>query len=145
MNTALSSLRAQLRDLTQQLEPLREIFLKRQPLLPGSLYTLRRRCGKSNCRCAEGQLHATTVLSYRGGARPQTITPTPQQLGAVKQATDAYRRFRRARAELVKLHRQMMQVIDAIEAQRVREGNQKFHTLRAKTDAPASSPMSAGW
>jgi hypothetical protein len=136
MTASLSSLRTQLLELHESLQRLRETFLERQSLLPGSLYTLRRRCGKPNCRCAEGHLHATEVLSYRGGPRPQNITPRPEQLAAIKQATDAYRRFRQARAQLVKLHQQMMQVIDGIEAERVREGKEKFQDLRTKASRP---------
>ena len=32
-------------------------------LLPGSFYLLRRKCGKPSCRCAQGHLHATWVLT----------------------------------------------------------------------------------
>ena len=85
----LSSLRSQLRDLRQQLHDLLETFLGREPLLPGSLYTLWRRCGKPTCHCAHGTLHPSTVLSYRGQGRPQNITPAPTQLPDVRQLTDA--------------------------------------------------------
>ena len=30
-----------------------------QPMVQGSFYLLRRKCGKPNCRCASGQLHAS--------------------------------------------------------------------------------------
>ena len=34
-------------------------------LVRGSVVTHRRRCGKPNCRCADGEaLHESTVLSY---------------------------------------------------------------------------------
>jgi len=137
----LSSLRTQLIQVTEEVRRVREIFLERPPMVPGSLYTLRRRCGKPNCRCAEGHLHATEVLSYRGGPRPQNITVRPEHLHAVKQETDAYRRFRRARAQVVKLHRQMMQVIDRIEAERVRQGNAKFQALEAKASRSQAKPQ----
>lgn len=132
MTRLLSSLRAQLSDLTENIQRLRQDFLGREPLLPGSVYALKRRCGKPTCRCAKGHLHHTEVLSYRGGQRPQNITPRPGQLEAFKELTDAYRRFRQARAELVKLHQQMMQVIDGIEAERVRQGKRKFEALRTR-------------
>ena len=34
-----------------------------QPMVPGSLYLLRRKCGKPNCRCATGELHTRWVLT----------------------------------------------------------------------------------
>jgi hypothetical protein len=130
MPPAISSLRAELRRLTQSIPELAEVFLQRDALLPGSVYTSRRRCGKPNCRCAQGQLHQTEVLSYRGGPRPQNVTPQPGQLKAFKKWTQAYRRFRQARAQLVKLHQQMMRLVDSIEAERVRQGTEKFQALR---------------
>jgi hypothetical protein len=126
MAKALSSLRAQMLDLTKHIQQLQETFLLREPLLPGSVYTLKRRCGKPNCRCARGHLHQTEVLSYRGGPRPRNVTPRPEQLKLFKQGTEAYRRFRQARAQLVKLQRQMLKLVDRIEAQRVLQGKKKF-------------------
>ena len=126
----LSSLRLQLRDLQQQLPRLLETFLGREPLLPGSLYTLRRRCGKPTCRCARGELHASTVLAYRGQGGPRNLTPTPEQLPAVRELTDDYRRFRQARTQLLRFQRQLLTLIDRIEAARVAQGERQFQKLR---------------
>jgi hypothetical protein len=132
---SLSSLRAQLLQLTQDIQQLQEIFLEREPLLPGSVYTLKRRCGKPNCRCAKGHLHQTEVLSYRGGSRPRNITPRPAQLERFKQGAEAYRRFRQARAHLVKLQRQMVKLVDLIEAERVGQGERKFNVSPKQTSS----------
>ena len=127
----LSLLRSQLRTAGQQLQAQLESFLGREPLLPATLYTLRRRCGKPTCRCAQGELHASTVLSYRGQGRPQSITPPPEHLAAVQKLTDDYRRFRRARTELLRLHRQMLALIDRIESARIDQGERQFQKLRS--------------
>ena len=134
----LSSLRSQLHARQQQLLTLLESFLGREPFLPGSLYTLRRRCGKPNCHCAQGELHASTVLSYRGQGRPQNITPLPEQLADVRQLTDAYRRFRQARTQLLHLQRQLLTLIDHIEAARVLQGERQFQKLRLPTSRTRS-------
>jgi Family of unknown function (DUF6788) len=134
----ISSLRSQLHARQQQLHTLLESFLGREPLLPGSLYTLRRRCGKPNCRCAQGELHASTVLSYRGQGQPQNFTPLPEQLPDVRQLTDAYRRFRKARTQLLRLQRQLLTLIDRIEAARVKQGERQFQKLRALTSRTRS-------
>ena len=131
----LSSLRSQIHDLRQQLHDLLETFLGREPLLPASLYILRRRCGKPTCHCAHGTLHTSNVLSYRGQGRPQNITPSPAQLPDVRQLTDAYRRFRQARSQLLRLQRQLLTLIDQLAAARVYEGQRRLERLRA-----ASSP-----
>ena len=134
----LSSLRSQLHAVQQQVQAVLESLLAREPLLPGSLYTLRRRCGKPNCHCAQGELHASTVLSYRGQGRPQNITPPPGQFEEVRKLTEDYRRFRKARTQLLRLQRQMVTLIDRIEAARVQQGERLFRKLRA----PASRTRS---
>jgi hypothetical protein len=43
-------------------------------LVRGSVVTHRRRCGKPNCRCADGEaLHESTVLSYFEGGRTRLL------------------------------------------------------------------------
>jgi hypothetical protein len=43
-------------------------------LLRGSLITLRRRCGKPNCRCASGQPDTSAALSFSHNGRTKTVT-----------------------------------------------------------------------
>jgi len=129
MNQQLSSLRSQLLAVQHQLPQLLEECLGREPLLPGSLYTLRRKCGKPNCRCSRGELHESTVLSYRGQGRPRNISPPPEQLGALQSMTRDYRRCRQARAHLVRWQRQLLKLVDALQAARVQQGEAEFRKL----------------
>lgn len=129
MPASLSSLRSQLLALARRSEILAQTFLDRDPLLPGCVYTLKRRCGKPHCRCCRGELHVTEMLSYRGKGRPQSVTPRPGELETYRELTRSYQRFRKARADWVKLHKQILQVVDSIEAARVEEGKAKFHSL----------------
>jgi hypothetical protein len=131
MNRQLSSLRSRLHDLQQQLPKLLEEFLGREALLPGSLYTLRRKCGKPNCHCSRGELHESTVLSYRGGGRPRNISPQPAHLESLRAMTRDYRRCRQARAKLVRWQRELLTAVDALEAARVRVGEAEFHKMRS--------------
>lgn len=59
-------------------------------LLRGSLVTLRRRCGKSNCRCADGQPHETPALSFSEGGRTKTVTLSAEEVPAVEAALARY-------------------------------------------------------
>ena len=80
---------------------------------------------------SRASLHASTVLSYRGQGRPQNITPPPEHLSAVRRLTDDYRQFRQARTQLLQVQRQILKLIDGIEAARVQEGERRFQKLRA--------------
>jgi hypothetical protein len=61
-------------------------------MIRGSVVVQRRRCGKPNCRCAEGQvLHEATVLSYSQGGRNRTLMLAAGQVAAVRAAVARYR------------------------------------------------------
>jgi hypothetical protein len=131
MNRKLSLLRTKLNDTHTQIQQLIQDFQARRPLLPGSLYTLKRRCGKPNCHCVDGQLHTSTVLSYRGEQKPRTISPPADQIDALENMTDDYRDFRKARAQLVRLQRKMLEHVDQIQTLRVQQGERDFRKIHS--------------
>jgi hypothetical protein len=90
------------------------------PMVQGSFYLLRRKCGKPNCRCASGQLHASWVLT-RSEAGKDRIYPVPKdQRAQVRRWALEYRRYQRARAALAKAHPQLLALADQMAAQRLR-------------------------
>ncbi|MEK7361029.1 MAG: DUF6788 family protein [Pseudomonadota bacterium] len=91
------------------------VFLEGYPLVRGTVYPLRRRCGKPNCRCARGKLHETTVLSASISGRSRLWTVPSDQVEKMSKLTKRYQRFRTARADFVKLYTKMLRAIDAIE------------------------------
>src|SRR6187200_1777043 len=60
-------------------------------LIRGSVVVHRRRCGKPNCRCAAGDLHEATVLSYSERGRTRFVMLPPAEVAAVAAAVDRYR------------------------------------------------------
>ena len=60
-------------------------------LLRGSLITLRRRCGKPNCRCAGGEPHESPALSFSHQGRTKTVTLREDDLDEVAAALERYR------------------------------------------------------
>ena len=61
-------------------------------VLPGTLITLRRRCGKAGCRCANGAPHETPALSYSVGGCSKMLTLRPEEVKAVGEAVGRYRK-----------------------------------------------------
>jgi hypothetical protein len=58
----------------------------------GSVVVHRRRCGKPNCRCAEGvELHESTVLSYSEGGRTKFVMLPAEEVAVVRAAVERYR------------------------------------------------------
>ena len=66
-------------------------------LLRGVLFTLRLKCGKPGCRCANGEAHESPALAYPAGGRTKTMTLTEQDVALVSAALE---RYRLAREEL---------------------------------------------
>jgi hypothetical protein len=92
-------------------------LLPLRQLIKGSVYVLQTRCGKPSCHCAsdQGPLHCSTVISWSEHGKTRLRALPPDQRARLRQLTDDYRRFRHARAALVKLHRRILDNIDRLE------------------------------
>jgi hypothetical protein len=66
-------------------------------VLRGTLMILKRKCGKTPCRCEEGNLHQTPVLSYSVGGVTRLLSLREPSLPEVK---GALARYRKASADL---------------------------------------------
>ena len=113
-----SQLRKQLQRGQREVSQLLWILKQRPPLLRGSVYILRRKCGKTGCRCQEGHLHESWVLSVpEKGRKRMRVVPRGKRL-VWQQMSERYRRFRRARADLVKRFAQILKRVDELERER---------------------------
>jgi phytoene dehydrogenase-like protein len=94
-----------------------EHLLALRVLLKGSVYELQTRCGKPSCHCAspQGPRHSTTVLSWSDAGRTRLRSVAPQDRARWRRLAADYRRFRQCRAGLVKIHRQVLRVVDRLE------------------------------
>lgn len=68
-----SQLRQKLNVLLDELQHCATVVQGRDPLVAGSFYERRRRCGKAGCRCASGPLHGTLALSISQQGRSRLI------------------------------------------------------------------------
>ena len=91
-----------------------------EAMVPGSFYRLRRKCGKPNCRCAQGQLHAGWVITRSEQGQDRIYSVPKDQRGRLRPLTQEYRRYQRARAALVKRHVKLLQLVDHIAQLRMR-------------------------
>ncbi len=111
-------LRKQIRHSQRDLNGLLRLLEQRPPLIRGIVYKMKRKCGKPVCRCQDGQLHENWVLSVpeRGRKRMRAV-PKGKRL-KWEQMAERYRRFRRARARLVKLFAEIIMMVDNMERER---------------------------
>ncbi len=113
-----SRIRKRLQKRQKEVGDLLQVVKQRRPLMRGNVYKLRRKCGKAGCRCQDGRLHESWVLSApeKGGKRMRTV-PKGKRM-AWGQMADRYRRFRRTRARLVKLFAEIIKLVDELERER---------------------------
>ncbi|MEI6568948.1 MAG: DUF6788 family protein [Verrucomicrobiota bacterium] len=112
MNNDPSRLRQQLwRAYASVANTLRRLQ-RSEPMVPGSFYLLRRKCGKPNCRCTTGQPHASYVLTRSEGGKDRLYTVPKDQRAQVRKWAAEYRRYQRARAVLTKRHIHILGLVD---------------------------------
>lgn len=118
---SLSHLRQELRHLLGEMEHSMEVIFGRAPLVKGNVYEMARKCGKPSCACARGQLHKSMVLSWSHQGKTRLRPIPPERLEELHSKSEEYLRFRRARAQVSVICKQMLSVIDRIETLRREE------------------------
>lgn len=88
-------------------------------MVRGSLFTLRRRCGKSTCHCVTGEPHETPALAYPENGRTKTLTLTGVDLDKVKASLA---RYEKAKADLDAAADAGIAVLRAAASSRPRQG-----------------------
>ena len=123
-----------LRDLAAEYGRQLRHILQVGALVKGSVYQIETRCGNPGCHCAKprGRLHPATVLSWSEAGRTRMRSLGVDQRAPVRRLSEQYRRLRQARADVVRLHQQMLHAIDELE-----------QTLRLPPPPAAGRPRAA--
>jgi uncharacterized coiled-coil protein SlyX len=116
-----SQLRQSLRRLVEEMKQLIEPFFYDKPVIKGSVYELKTKCGKPGCKCTQGQLHGRMVVSASEKGKTKLRVIPSGFLVEVQGKVSRYQELRRARKRLVELHKKMLNVIDEMEAMRREE------------------------
>ena len=98
-----------------------EPFFSDRPIVKGTVYELKRKCGKPGCKCAQGDLHSRMVISASEGGKTRLRAIPRGFLVDTQQRVKRYQELRRARARVVEIHRQMLKILDEMEAMRREE------------------------
>jgi len=116
-----SQLRQTLLRLASEIKGLVEPVFSDRPVIKGTVYELKRRCGKPGCKCARGELHARMVVSASEGGKTRLQVIPKGFLVEVQGKVRRYQELRRVRARLGEIYQKMLKVIDQIEAMRREE------------------------
>jgi hypothetical protein len=116
-----SQLRQTLLHLASEIKGLVEPFFFDRSVIKGTVYELKRRCGKPGCKCARGELHARMVVSASEGGKTRLQVIPHGFLVEVQAKVRRYQELRRVRARLGEIYRKMLKVMDQMEAMRREE------------------------
>lgn len=111
-----SKARQRLRQLQEELPALLEPFFTRGRLFPGYVYSSQRRCGRASCRCARGELHQGTSVSFVEEGRHYCYSLTAAQRGQVEPLAQSYRQFREAGREVRRTLQEVLALVEDLEA-----------------------------
>jgi len=115
MSKNLSRLRQQIHELQREHARLVQRMLKSKSMVKGSVIILARRCGKPGCKCNRGEKHKSKYLSISDGGKTRMIYLKPGMEMKVREAAERYRRFRSARARLVKIQKDVLNLFNQLE------------------------------
>jgi hypothetical protein len=111
----LTRLRRALRQRLIDLESSLRVVLGRAPLVKGNVYQMARKCGKPSCACRRGELHRTMVLSWSQRGKTRLFSIPSNRLAELREKSEEYLRFRRTRASVSEICREMLALADRIE------------------------------
>lgn len=115
MKRDASRLRQEIQRAEQRRAPHIDALLgEREPLRAGSLVTLRRRCGKPTCHCADGEGHPAKYLSLKEAGRTRMVYVGASEEMALAEGNGRYRQFRQHRTAIAKLSKEALVLIDQL-------------------------------
>lgn len=117
----LSRLRSTLGERLGELRRILKVVFGRSPLVKGNVYELARKCGKPNCVCTRGELHRSMVLTWSEEGNSRLLSIPSERVAEVKKKSEEYLEFRRVRARVTEICREILAVMDRIERLRREE------------------------
>jgi len=126
----LSLSRRKLLELLDRMTSLVQVTLGRSPLLPASLYELKTRCGKPQCKCARTSYrHQQWCVSYVEEGASRTRTVAPEVRPEVQKMTREYRDFRQSERGIRKALEDLMAEMERVRHARCEAGRRRYEQL----------------
>lgn len=115
----LSKIRKKIKDLNLErfkIEMEMLNVLSRKKMLKGSVVKKYKACGKGDCKCTRGELHGPFhYLTYKEDGKTKMIFLRQSQWEKAINLNESYRLWRRKRADISKLGKRILTLLDSIE------------------------------
>ena len=113
-----SALRRALAEDLARIQELAQVLQRRSPLLRGTVYENRVKCGKERCRCRRGELHKRWMLSRREEGRTVLYKVPPEKREEWQRLTAEWRAYRKAVVEMKRSLREMIRLGESLAIRR---------------------------
>ena len=114
-----------------------EQLLKAGAMVEGAFVEVGRKCGKPTCRCVEGERHFGKYLSRSIDGRKKMTYVRGKDEVEIGAKAESYRRFRRARAELMKLAARAAELADELQRALTESYPRDVRSRSTKTRSPS--------
>ena len=127
-----SRLRQKILVLFNEIDKVKDELITRKPMARGTVYELKRKCGKANCRCMQGELHKQMCISITRNGKTTLRPIRGKELEKLEKLTKFHRRFRKARAQFVKLSNQIIKSSNQLEKEMFKKGDLVINTKKRR-------------
>lgn len=117
-----SRLRQEILVCFDELVRLKDELITRRPMARGTVYELKRKCGKGTCRCMRGQLHRQMCIAITRKGKKGLRPLKGEELRRLEKLTDFHRRFRKTRAQFIKLSKEIVSLANQLEEEMIKKG-----------------------
>ena len=120
-----SRLRQEIARCLKDIVQLKDELATRRPMARGTVYILKRKCGKENCRCQKGKLHPQICLAWGESGRKYLRPLKGQEIDRYKKLTTNKRRFRKARTKFIRLSKRVVELSNKLEQEMLKKGGKR--------------------
>lgn len=117
-----SRLRQQAWGYFKELGKLKNELLTRRPMARGTVYELKRRCGRKRCRCTKGHLHKQMCIAITRKGKKTLRSLKGEDLIKLENLTNFHREFRKIRASFIRITKEIVHLANQLEEEMIREG-----------------------
>ena len=118
--SSISKIRQRIAHLARKRKTIEKVLLSHKELYKGVIVELFRTCGKASCKCTRGQKHRCYQITASIDGKRRTQHLPRRNLLKVRKLTDNYREFRQARAKWIKIHAEMIEMLNELEKAKTR-------------------------
>jgi len=104
------------------LAELQNKLITRKPMARGTVYELKTKCGKKNCRCMRGKLHKQMCIAITAGGKKRLRSLRGRELEKLEKLTNFHRGFRKARVKFIERTKEIVKLVNQLEEKMIKKG-----------------------